>query len=204
MVKTPVQPTQSISLEQFLAQPETKPASEYINGKIYQKPMPQAKHSMIQGELVTTINAVAKSQKVAIAFPELRCRIGDRAIVPDVVVLEYENIPRDAEGNLENVVNQAPDWTIEILSPDQSVTRVIDNILYCLNHGCRLGWLIDPEAKTILIFQSQAQPIFVETGTEDKQLVTPDFLPNLQLTANQIFDWLQKTSCMNQDSKESP
>lgn len=36
-----------LSLEEFLAQPETKPASELINGDILQKPMPQGEHSRI-------------------------------------------------------------------------------------------------------------------------------------------------------------
>ncbi len=38
MVTTPSKP---ITLEEFLALPETKPAREYIDGKILQKPMPQ-------------------------------------------------------------------------------------------------------------------------------------------------------------------
>jgi Uma2 family endonuclease len=37
----------SLMLEEFLALAETKPASEYINGQIIQKPMPQGKHSAI-------------------------------------------------------------------------------------------------------------------------------------------------------------
>jgi Uma2 family endonuclease len=41
-----------LTLEEFLHLPETKPASEYIDGKVIQKPMPQAKHSLIQGKLV--------------------------------------------------------------------------------------------------------------------------------------------------------
>ena len=44
MVKSPTKP---ISLEDFLKLPETKPSSEYINGKILQKPMPQGKHSKL-------------------------------------------------------------------------------------------------------------------------------------------------------------
>ena len=44
-----------------------------------------------------------------------------------------------------NVFNAHPDWTIEILSPEQSSTRVVSNILHCIDHGCQLGWLIDPE-----------------------------------------------------------
>jgi Uma2 family endonuclease len=37
-----------ITLEEFLDIPETKPSSEYIDGKIEQKPMPQGQHSVLQ------------------------------------------------------------------------------------------------------------------------------------------------------------
>lgn len=83
MVQTPPQP---LTLEAFLQLPETKPASEYIDGKIVQKPIPQGKHSVIQGDLTAAINASLKSQKIARAFPELRCTFGDRSTVPDVSV----------------------------------------------------------------------------------------------------------------------
>jgi Uma2 family endonuclease len=34
----------NLSLEEFLKLPETEPASKYVDGRIYQKPMPQGKH----------------------------------------------------------------------------------------------------------------------------------------------------------------
>jgi len=49
-----------LSLEAFLAFPETQPASEYANGIIKQKPMPKGKHSTIQFELASAINQQAK------------------------------------------------------------------------------------------------------------------------------------------------
>lgn len=49
MVQTPSKP---LTLEEFLKLPETKPASEYVEGEIIQKPMLQGEHSTIQGELV--------------------------------------------------------------------------------------------------------------------------------------------------------
>jgi Putative restriction endonuclease len=71
-LKTMVQiTTKSLKLAEFLLLPETEPVSEYINGQIIQKPLPQGKHSTIQGELVTTVNAVVKPQHIAWAFPEL-------------------------------------------------------------------------------------------------------------------------------------
>ena len=70
MVSTSGKPT---SLETFLNLPDTKPPSEFLNGQITQKPMPQGQHSLLQGTLCETINQVVKPSKIAIAFPELRC-----------------------------------------------------------------------------------------------------------------------------------
>jgi len=44
MLKSPIK---TLSLEDFLKLPETKPACEYIQGQIIQKPMPQGHHSTI-------------------------------------------------------------------------------------------------------------------------------------------------------------
>ncbi len=132
MVQSPSKP---ITLEEFLQLPETKPASEYIDGQIVQKPMPQGKHSTIQTELSTTINVILKPQKIARAFSELRCTFGGRSTVPDISVFTCNNIPRDQKGEVANTFPTAPDWTIEILSPYQSQTKVTKNILHCLNYG---------------------------------------------------------------------
>ncbi len=58
----------NLSLEELLELPETKPASEYINGQIYQKLMPQGKHSRIQTRLSTAINEVGELQQKAFFF----------------------------------------------------------------------------------------------------------------------------------------
>ena len=84
--------TKKLTLEEFLKLPETKPASEYIDGRIIQKPLPQGKHSTIQGELVSAINALVKSRRIALALPELRCTFGGRSIVSDVAVFAWDMV----------------------------------------------------------------------------------------------------------------
>lgn len=186
MIQTPNKP---LTLDEFLELPETKPAQEYINGQILQKPMPQGKHSRIQAESIITINAVSKPQKIAYAFPELRCTFGERSIVPDVVVLCWPRIPRDENGDIGNICLTYPDWTIEILSLNQNPIKVTGNILYCLNHGSELGWLIDPETQSILVFLPQEMPQLLEKPEDN--LPVPEFLAELKLTVGDIFNWLK-------------
>lgn len=185
MVQTLSKP---LTLDEFLQQPETKPASEYIDGQIIQKPMPQGEHSVIQGEMVTTANAVLKPNKIARAFPELRCTFGGRAIVPDVSVFVWDRIPRKENGGVANRFMLAPDWAIEILSPDQSQTKLIKKLLHCLENGTEMGWLIDPEEKTIFVFRSQQPPIALD---EPEQIIlVPSFASELRLSVGELFGWL--------------
>jgi Uma2 family endonuclease len=183
-----VQSLPRLTLAEFLKLPETEPATEYIDGCLIQKPMPQGKHSTIQTELSTTLNAVLKQQRIAKAFSELRCTFGDRSIVPDIAVFTWDRIPRDENGEVANTFLAAPDWTIEILFPDQSQTRVTKNILHCLKYGTQIGWLIDPAEQSILVFIPEHQIELLDEP--DQKLPIPTFASQLQLTVKDIFDLL--------------
>jgi Uma2 family endonuclease len=177
----------SITLEEFLELPETKPSSEYIAGGIIQKPMPKGRHSRLQVKLCTVINQVAEEQKNAYAFSELRCSFGGRSIVPDVAVFQWQRIPFTADGEVPDNFARHPDWVIEILSPEQKPNKVIDNILHCLRHGSRLGWFLDPDDRSILVFLPNQQPVLFQGS---------DLLPTmpeieLELTADRVFGWLK-------------
>ncbi|MBD2082055.1 Uma2 family endonuclease [Leptolyngbya sp. FACHB-17] len=179
----------TLTLAGFLQLPETKPATEYIEGQLVQKPMPQGKHSKLQGKLGTEINNIAEPQQIALAFPELRCTFGDRSIVPDIAVFTWDRIPLDQDGDIANVFNAPPDWTIEILSPDQNQSNVTANILHCLKFGCQMGWLIDPKIKSVFAYPSGQQPDFIQ---EPEQLLpVPAFMSTLQLTVGELFGWLK-------------
>jgi Uma2 family endonuclease len=180
--------TKPLTLEQFLQLPETKPAREYIEGQIRQKPMPKGKHSTIQIELASLINYTLKKNRLGRAFTELRCTFGERSIVPDIAVFQRSKIPRDENGTISDNFFLAPDWTIEILSPEQSQVQVTKNILHCLKYGSELGWLIDPREEAILVYHPpQTIAVYDQAKTP---LTLPSFTQDFQLTVGDIFAWL--------------
>ncbi|MEH2339093.1 Uma2 family endonuclease [Nostoc sp.] len=178
-----------LTLEEFLKLLETEPASDFINGEIIQKPMPQGEHSLLQTTLCKTINGIARSQKIAYAFPELRCTFGSAAIVPDVSVFSWDRIPKTSTGRIANRFEIHPDWAIEILSPDQRLKKVLSKLLYCSRNGTELGWLINPEDESVLrIFPGQRVELY---EAADKLPILEGI--ELELTVGQVFGWLSLT-----------
>lgn len=182
--------TENSTLEEFLKIPyiDESPAWEYINGQAIQKTMPGGKHSLLQKRLVGAIDTAGSNYE---AFPELRCTFGNRSIVADIAVVASNQIPLDENGDITSTgINFAPAWIIEILSPDQSQTRVTGNILHCMRNGTQLGWLIDPYERSVIVYRLDCLPDI---------LSEVDILPilegmNLKLTVNDIFAWLQRVS----------
>ncbi|MBE9129950.1 MULTISPECIES: Uma2 family endonuclease [unclassified Coleofasciculus] len=179
-------PPQTLALEDFLklTYVEESPAWEYVDGIALQKPMPKTRHSILQKRL---LNVIDNNSEDYTALPELRCTFGGRSVVPDVAVIGWNRIEVNEVGEPEDNFTKAPDWTIEILSPDQKATPVIDNILHCLRYGCQLGWMIDPDDYSVLMFAPHQEP---KVGRGDCLLLVIEGI-NLTLTAEQVFAWLK-------------
>lgn len=175
-----------IALEEFLKLPETEPTSDFIDGEIIQKTMPQGEHSRLQGKFCAVINQIVETPKIAYAFPELRCTFGGASLVPDVAVFRWERIPFLPSGRIANRFEIYPDWAIEILSPEQSQTKVLAKLLACSQQGTELGWLIIPEEESILaVFPGQRVELY--EGATDLPILNGI---ELELTVETVFSWL--------------
>lgn len=133
------------------------------------------------------LGAIDDSSDNYTALPEFRCTFGGRSIVPDIAVIAWNRIQlNDREEPVDDFL-EAPSWAIEILSPKQQATRVIDNLLHYLQYGCQLGWLLDPDDYSVLIFTPQRE---LQICRGDRALPVLDDI-HLTLTAEQVFAWLK-------------
>lgn len=178
--------TEILTIEQFLKLPhlQESPASEHVDGVAVQKSMPKTRHAILQKRLMTEID---RHSELYTAPPELRCSFAGQSVVPDIAVNAWERIHVNEMGEPEDNVTAAPDWSIEILSPDQKANRLIDNLLHCIKHDSRLGWMLDPDDYSVLIFTPH-QELNVCRGV--CQLQVPEDV-DVELTAEQVFAWLK-------------
>lgn len=167
-----------IPLPEFLSQPniEASPAWELINGQAIQKPMPTLFHSRLQRNLVNYINNHTDQFE---AVQELRCLVPPYSPVPDIAIISCDRLA-DEDGPF----NGAPDWLIEIRSPDQNTLDLQEKILHCLSNGTQLAWLIDISRQQIWVWQGDELPL-VCSGIDT--LATLGDLPELTVNAVMVM-----------------
>jgi Uma2 family endonuclease len=175
---------QQLTLEEFLALPERKPALEFEDGMVTQKVAPGARHSRLQYKLAEHLNHFAEPRQLAMAFPELRTTFAGSSVVPDVAVYRWERLPRNGEGDLEGDSREPPDIAIEIVSPKQSVTALTRRCLWYVEHGLRMAVLVDPQDRSVLVFWPGGRTAALR-GAD--RIDFGEILPGFQLGVQELF-----------------
>ena len=177
-----------MTLEEFLAQPEEKPALEYEEGVVTQKPMPKPVHARLQTTLAHSFDLVGEPRKLFLALTELRFTVAARSYVPDVAVYRWDRLPVGDHGELSNDAPEPPDVAVEIVSPEQSVTALIRQCLWYVDNGVKAALIVDPMDHTVLLFRP-GQPY--RALQDDETIDLSDVLPQFSTTAAQIFGALK-------------
>ncbi len=122
---------------------------EYVDGEIVEKNMGELGHSGVQMQLSSLLNAF-RSPKLQVK-PEIRVRTTpSRFRVPDIGVW----LPGDIGTRIPTV---PPFLIVEILSPEDRMTRVKVKVEEYLAAGTQWIWLVDPDEKMAICY-SQANP----------------------------------------------
>lgn len=174
-----------LTLQEFLALPEKKPALEFENGLVTRKPVPKGKHSRLQRVLLDLLEQAGVAP--GCAFPELRATFGGQSYVPDVAFYRWDRIPRDQGGQVADDFFEPPDLVVEILSPKQSVTALVRRCLWYVENGVAVALLVDPGDRSVLVFRPSQVPAALR-GLLPIDL--SDLLPGFDLTVQQLFDSL--------------
>jgi Uma2 family endonuclease len=175
---------QRMTLEEFLALPDEKPALEYADGVVTQKMAPTPDHIELQAIIRDTLNATAEHGHLGRAFTEIRFQIQGLARVPDVGFYRLTRL-RVIAGRRYASNQGVPDLAVEIVSPGQSVTSLILKCQQYLALGALVALIVDPDDEAILAFRP-GQPVRVLQG--DDRIEIDELVPGLALTVKEMFE----------------
>ncbi len=109
----------------------------------------------------------------------------DAVRAPDVAWISKDRWETIPEANRKKFARICPDFVAEIKSPSDSVWDLKNKMREWVENGCRLGWLIDPEAGQVYVYTpAQPDPPALPLGRVDGAGV----LPGLEIDLNEIFE----------------
>jgi Uma2 family endonuclease len=177
-----------LTLDEFLKLPEKKPALEFEDGRVTQKVSPKGRHSVLQLRVADFFNRFAEPRKLAFAFPELRSTYGGVSLVPDVSIFRWDRIPRTEAGIVADDFWEPPDVAVEIVSPQQSVNRLIRRCIRFNDDGVAIALLVDPRDQSVMDFRPGALPRALRG---DDRIDLSQVAPGFELTVRELFDSLK-------------
>lgn len=128
-----------LTVEDYL-QTSYRPDCDYVGGRIEERNVGEKEHSLIQRYL-TFLFMLNREAWAVEAYPELRIRISSVEFrVPDLVVVR-------AGEKFDRVLEQTPLIAIEILSPEDRMSRFQHRIDDYLRFGIEHIWIFDPESR---------------------------------------------------------
>jgi Uma2 family endonuclease len=123
-----------------------EPDAEYVDGEIEERPMGEYDHASWQEAILVWFRQHAKEWNIRVK-PELRVQVSaTRFRVPDVTVL-------DRSQPIEQIITHAPVAVFEVLSPEDTMSRVMRKLNDYATMGIKHIWVIDPESKKSYQFQ---------------------------------------------------
>jgi Uma2 family endonuclease len=147
------QPTY-VPLEVYLKS-SYEPDAEYVDGVIEERPMGEYDHSSWQHAIELWF--AQHTQKWAIRVrPELRIQVArQRFRVPDVTVLD-RNLPT------EQIITHAPIAVFEILSPEDSLNRMMTKLADYERMGIKTILVLDPNGRHFRYLDGKLEPVPLE------------------------------------------
>jgi Uma2 family endonuclease len=132
-----------------------EPDAEYVGGLIEERPMGEYDHSSWQHAIEYWFAEHAKDWDIRVR-PELRVQVAEGNFrVPDVTILD-RNLP------VEQVITHPPIAVFEILSPEDSLSRMMIKLGEYEQMGIRTILVLDPSGRNFRYSRGKLEPLPAE------------------------------------------
>jgi len=141
-----------VPLEVYLRTSDFEPDAEYVDGAIEERPMGEYDHSSWQHAIELWFAQNAGKWAIRVR-PELRIQVArTRFRVPDVCVLD-RNLP------VEQIITHPPIAVFEILSPEDSRSRMMTKLADYERMGIKTILVLDPNGQHFRYSAGRLEPL---------------------------------------------
>jgi len=178
--------TETITAEQLESIEIPGKWTELIRGQLIVREPPGTYHGKVSATILFMIAAFTRPRGLGDVFgQDTGFKIEsnpDTVRAPDVAFLSRD---RSARVGKRGYAALAPNLAVEVLSPDDRPSEVLEKIAAWLSAGVELAWVVDPERREVRIHR--ADGTIAVLGSDD-QLSGETVLPGFICMVAELFD----------------
>ncbi|MEZ8218980.1 Endonuclease, Uma2 family (restriction endonuclease fold) [Candidatus Fervidibacteria bacterium JGI MDM2 SSWTFF-3-K9] len=164
---------------------------EIVDGVVIELPAPTVKHQRIVLNMLWQLKVLEEKEvailltapcDVVVRQEKLRTR------QPDLIMIRKERVPEPKALFQQERIDFAPDVVVEVLSPSDSITTLMEKLDDYHQIGVREVWLVNPATETVevLVWQQEG---WNSLGIFRKgEPIKSKALPELELNVGQVFE----------------
>ena len=154
---------------------------EYVKGELVPMSPATRMHSKISVNIIRHLDRHVRENQLGEVHVEATFQVDERALKPDVAFVSTPHLEGD-----ENIgFPIPPDLAIEVVSPTDVQSRIVDKAFAYLNAGTRLVWVLDPHSKTVTVYRSESD---IALLTREDTLTGEDVVPGFVCPVSQLFE----------------
>jgi Uma2 family endonuclease len=165
--------TTQVSVDEYL-RTSYDPDCEYVDGEVLDRNVGELDHALVQKAVLLHIAALEKKLGVFI-IQEQRLQVSATHYrIPDLMILVGSK-PK------QQIITDPPLVCVEVVSPEDRMSRMHEKIADYLTFGVRYVWVLDPKTKQAYSYTSEGMRLI-----QDGVLRTST--PALEIPLGEIFD----------------
>ena len=169
-----------MTLEEFLE--NDVEGYEYVKGELVPMSPTSMEHGEISSNVIRHLSLpVFEHQLGRLYTAGTTFRLRDRIVKPDVAFVLTERLPE----NREKGSPVPPDLAVEVVSPTDKHYDVTKKALAYLRAGTRLVWVVEPVAKTVMVYRSETDFTLL---TREDTLTGEDVVEGFTCPVAQLFE----------------
>ncbi|MGH3144438.1 MAG: Uma2 family endonuclease [Rubrobacter sp.] len=180
--------TKHTTAEELLGMPDDGFRYELVRGDLRRMPPAGSEHGAVAMNAGRLLGNHVKANKLGQVYAaETGFRLSsdpDTVRAPDAAFVSRERAER--AGQVAGYWPGTPDLAVEVTSPSDTHTEVVEKALAWLEAGCRMVLVVDPSRRTVTVYRA-LDDIRILTGEANDTLDGADVVPGWRLPVADLF-----------------
>jgi Uma2 family endonuclease len=178
---------QQMTAAQLAALPEDGKRYELVRGELFMMSPAGNRHGRIAMRLAWRLAHFVEENDLGVVYAAetgfLISREPDTVLAPDVAFVLKETL--EESGDLDGYLPAAPRLVAEVVSPNDTFSRVEEKALAWLDAGTMMVLVVDPDTRTVHVFRARDD---IAVLTEEDELDAADVVSGWKIALRVLFE----------------